>query len=144
MKITSVILGLWLSFQLSAYDFPDVKMPWLRAAPPGVKMMAAYLTIENQTTEKIKLVGAYSPAFGMTEVHRSIEENGQYRMEEQKSLLLNPGDMLSFEPGGLHIMLMMPKETFKIGDVVRICLIYEDTVGNEQVQHLDFPVKTSD
>ena len=124
-----------------AMEFPQPENPWLRAAPPNVKMMAAYLNIENNGDSDKTLVGAFSPTFGMAEIHRSIEENGVYRMEEQKQLTFKSGDKLQFKPGGLHIMLMMPNEAIKLGEDVRICLIYQDSAGEKHVQHLDFPVK---
>lgn len=141
MKTMLLIFSLMAANLAMAFEFPEVKKPWLRAAPPNVKMMAAYLELENTTESDKKLVGAYSPAFGMTELHKSIEENGQYRMEHQPELNLTVGDSLSFQPGGLHIMLMMPEQALKVGDSVRICLIYQDDAGEKHVQHLDFPVK---
>ena len=37
-----------------------------------------------------------------------------------KGKQIKPGDKLQFKPGGLHIMLMMPKETIKLGNPVKI------------------------
>lgn len=141
MKIILTLMMFLMAWTVDAYEFPETEGKWLRAAPPNVKMMAAYLDIENNDDTEKTLVGAFSPAFGMVEIHRSIEENGVYRMEEQKQLTLKSGDKLQFKPGGLHIMLMMPKETIKLGEDVRICLIYQDSAGEKHVQHLDFPVK---
>lgn len=143
MKILSILIMVSAVFSVHAYQFPEIKGEWLRAAPPNVKMMAAYLDIENNDDNEKTLIGAFSPAFGMTEIHRSIEENGVYRMEEQKQLSLKSGEKLQFKPGGLHIMLMMPKQDIVKGEAVRICLIYQDAEGEKHVQHLDFPVKES-
>lgn len=126
----------------SVSGFPEVDKIWLRAAPPGVHMMAAYVTLKNATDRDMKLVGAYSPAFGMAEIHKTILENGVAKMREQKKIILKSGQELSMQPGGLHIMLMRPKSQPEIGEKVRICLIYEDN-GKQLVQHLDFPVKQS-
>ncbi len=143
MKSLLNFILLLIAYNASAYEFPETKGEWLRAAPPNVKMMAAYLVIENNGDADKTLVGAFSPAFGMAEIHRSIEEKGVYRMEEQKQLSIKPGEQLQFKPGGLHIMLMMPKQAIKLGEEVRICLIYQDAEGEKHVQHLDFSVKES-
>ncbi len=141
MKTMTLIFSLMAANLAMAFEFPTVNQPWLRAAPPNVKMMAAYFELENNTANDIKLVGAFSPAFGMTELHKSIEENGQYRMEHQPELNVAVGEALSFQPGGLHVMLMMPEAAIKAGEQVRICLIYQDQTGEKHVQHLDFPVQ---
>lgn len=141
MKKIIVWWALLCSGWAHAIEFPATDDLWLRAAPPGVKMMAAYATLENQTDETLTLIGAYAPDFGMAEIHRTVEENGVFKMREQKSLPLPPQSSIQMEPGGLHIMLMMPERRFQVGDEARICLIYTDAAGAEHVQHLDFPVK---
>ena len=124
-----------------AIEFPTTANLWLREAPPNARMLAAYVTVENTTDQDLKLVGAYAPDFGMTEIHKTIEVDGMLKMREQKELPLPIQSKILMEPGGLHIMLMMPKTKFKAGDETRICLIYQDQDGKEHVQHLDFPVK---
>ncbi len=139
-KIAVLLLGMF-SMAVSANEFPQVDNLWLRAAPPNAKMLAAYLDIDNQTNEDLKLVGAFAPDFSMTEIHKTVEVDGLLKMREQKELILNSQSRLTMEPGGLHIMLMMPQRKLQVGDEVRICLIYENSQGEELVQHLDFPVK---
>ncbi|WP_395374965.1 copper chaperone PCu(A)C [Marinicella sp. W31] len=120
--------------------FPTVNNAWLRAAPPGSPMLAAYIELTNPTQQAIKLVGAYSPAFSMTEIHKTIIIDDMARMREQKEIIIQPGQSVVMEPGGLHIMLMRPQQQLDVGDTVRICLIYAGESENK-VQHLDFPVK---
>ncbi len=136
--ITILLFGSQIGF---ASEFPDANDKWLRAAPPNAKMMAAYVTLENQTAENLNLVGAYAPDFGMAEIHKTVEVDGMFRMREQKQLALSAQSKIVMEPGGLHIMLMMPQRSIQVGDEVRICLIYQNQSGEELIQHLDFPVK---
>ena len=124
-----------------ADQFPSAVDPWLRAAPPNAKMLAAYVTLDNQTEENLKLTGAYAPDFKMAEIHKTVEVDGVLSMQEQPTLSLPIGQTITMKPGGLHIMLMMPTRSFKEGEQVRICLVYTDQDGKESVQHLDFPVK---
>lgn len=139
---TLITLFILLNAQnLLAFDFPKADNLWLREAPPTARMLAAYVTVENNTDEDLTLVGAYAPDFGMTEIHKTIEVDGLLKMREQKELALPKQSKIVMEPGGLHVMLMMPKKKFKVGEEARICLIYTDKDGNEHVQHLDFPVK---
>lgn len=141
MKFLTLII-LSLSTQMAlAFEFPTTAGMWLREAPPNARMLAAYVTVENTTNQDLKLVGAFAPDFGMAEIHKTIEVDGMLKMREQKELPLPVQSKLVMEPGGIHIMLMMPKAKFKAGDEARICLIYQDPDGKEHVQHLDFPVK---
>jgi copper(I)-binding protein len=123
----------------AAHEFPEINNQWLRAAPPGAMMLAAYGELNNNTTEDKVLVGAYSPDFNIAEIHKTIIKDGMAKMVHQPDLTLEPGKQLLFKPGGLHIMLMQPNKQFVEGDEVKICLIYKD--GDEtSVQHIMFPV----
>ena len=122
------------------FIFPQVKQLWMRAAPPNANMLAAYVTVENNTDKNLKLTGAYAPDFGSAEIHKTTEVDGLLKMREQPELLLPVHASVVMKPGGLHIMLMMPQKKFAVGDQARICLIYQDETGHEHVQHLDFPV----
>ncbi len=139
----SIIMGLLLigSQYTLASELPSVEQLWLRAAPPNANMLAAYATLNNQSDSDLKLVGAYAPDFNMAEIHKTIEVDGMFRMREQKELALDAQSSIVMQPGGLHIMLMMPQRSFKVGEEVRICLIYQNQAGEELIQHLDFPVK---
>ena len=137
-----ILLTLSLSHQVAyGFEFPNASELWLREAPPNARMLAAYVTLENQTQQGLTITGAYAVDFGMAEIHKTIEVDGMLKMREQKELTLDVGSKIVMEPGGLHIMLMMPKKKFNAGDEAKICLIYQDNDGKEHVQHLVFPVK---
>ncbi len=126
--------------ETSVFDFPEAADLWMRAAPPNAKMLAAYITVVNNSQNQMKLTGAFAPDFGMAEIHKTVEIDGMLKMREQKELIISAQSSLVMKPGGLHIMLMMPKKKFKVGDQTRICLVYRNAAGEEYVQHLDFPV----
>ncbi len=134
---------LWLA-QVQAEDaFPDARDLWLRAAPPGAHMLAAYGTLTNNTGKPQVLIGAYAPDFGMAEIHKTIFVDGMAKMRHQPQIVIQPGESVELKPGGLHIMLMQPQRTFAIGESIKICLIYSAQDGQEdsRVQHLWFEVK---
>lgn len=79
---------------------------WIRLSPPTMQMTAGYLTIANPNSENRTLVRVSSPKFSSIEIHRTQTDNGTARMVEQKTLLIPAGGSVSFEPGGLHLMLM--------------------------------------
>ena len=113
---------------------------WLQAAPPNAMMMAAYAELRNDSNKDITLVGAYSPAFKMTEIHKSVIENGIAKMIHQPKLVIKPSEKLILKPGSYHIMLMQPIIKFKKGDLIKINLIYQN--GDKlEVKENWFPVE---
>jgi copper(I)-binding protein len=137
---------LWASAALAEESFPQASHLWLRAAPPGAQMLAAYGTLTNNTGKPQTLTGAYAPDFGMAEIHKTVIVDGVARMRHQPAITLQPGETLELKPGSYHIMLMQPAKNFTVGEKAKICLIYTDEKDaqgekKERVQHLWFPVK---
>jgi len=89
---------------------------------PGVAMMAGYLTLTNAGTATIELRGASSDAFDRIEIHRTIVEDGQARMEPVDAIAIDPGERLRLEPGGLHLMMFRPQRVPQVGDTMSIVL----------------------
>ncbi len=99
---------------------------WIRAAPPGVPVLAGYMTLINDSEQNIAIIGAGSPGFRMIEMHRSVSESGMARMVEQDTLTVPAHGRLMLEPNGLHLMLMMPTVAANTGDAVILVLQLED------------------
>ncbi len=145
MKKFSIIIwallnaSLLMAQQEAQQAFPTISNHWLRTAPPNAKMLAAYGQLQNNTNQDKKLIGAFSPDFSMTEIHKTVIEDGIAKMIHQPEQTIAQHDTLTFEPGGLHIMLMHPKRKIVTGDSIKICLVYQQG-DQEIVQHLFFPV----
>jgi copper(I)-binding protein len=135
--ITLILLG---SISLAYAQLPEIEDHWLRAAPPNANMMAAYGELTNTSDQDIYLVGAYSPAFHMTEIHKTIITDGIARMAHQTEILIKQGDSVSFKPGGLHIMLMRPLIKYDLGDLIKVNFIYQHADKNI-IQEVWFPVE---
>lgn len=88
-------------------------------APPG-RMMAGYVDIANVSDEPITLTGAGSPLFERVEMHTVNMDDGVMRMRRMERLKLEPGQTVSLEPGGRHLMLIGPKRLLKAGDTIEI------------------------
>ena len=116
---------------------------WIQAAPPNAKSMAAYATVENVSDESITLLDAYSPAFEMTMIHKTVIIDGIAKMVHQEENKLKPHAKLQFKPGGYHIMLMQPLFKINQGDLIKINLIYL-IHGKRVVQETWFPVEFRD
>jgi hypothetical protein len=93
---------------------------WVREAPPGAPVMAAYLTIENRGKQADRLVAVASTDFPQTEIHNMREQNGVLRMYAIDALPVPAGGQVTLAPGGLHLMLMKPRRALRAGDTVKL------------------------
>ncbi len=100
----------------------SVRDAWIRETPPGMTMMAGYMTLRNNTSRSQVFVAASSPGFATVMIHRTIVTDGMARMVHASRIELAPNASLIFAPGGYHLMLMNPKRTLRAGDPVVINL----------------------
>lgn len=100
--------------------------PWIKEAPPGVRVMAGYLVLENHDNDPIVLTRVSSPTFNRIELHRSVIENDVVRMEAQSQITVDPGDAVSFEPGGYHLMLYDPDNRLTSGELIELHFNFAD------------------
>ncbi len=102
-----------------------VSDPWLRLVLPS-RPAAGYLTLSNASDEARVLVGAEASACGMVMLHRSVQENGQERMEMVKSVAVPAHGEVQFAPGGYHLMCMTPGKEVTPGQSVPVTLRFAD------------------
>lgn len=104
----------------------QVNQPWVREAPPGASVQAAYMQLHNGGQTALKVIAISSPDFARVEMHRTEMKDGMARMLPVKSLDLAPGETLSLAPGGYHLMLFEPHRALRAGDRVQLQLQLED------------------
>jgi len=105
---------------------PRVEGAWIRSVPPTSRMTAGYLSIHNPGPEPLVIVGAESPLFGAVEVHGTTTVDGVSRMRQQESVTVAPGETASFEPGGLHLMLMQANDAIPSSGTIELSLLLAD------------------
>jgi hypothetical protein len=99
--------------------------PWVAEAPPGAKVMAAYMVLENLSDQDQILTKVSSPSFDKAEVHRTEVREGMARMVPVEQMTIEPHAKAVFEPGGHHLMLVGPHQPLREGDVVVLGLEFE-------------------
>ncbi len=104
---------------------------WIRAAPPGVGVLAGYMTMENSGAVDVKVTAAESPQFGMIELHRTVIEDDVARMRKQAYFLVPAGGKLMLAPNDRHLMLMMPNVPLQHGDDVTVVLTLDNGASLE-------------
>src|SRR3990172_11832345 len=102
----------------------QIQDPWVQAAPPNVKVLAAYLEIKNNGEKPRILTNVSSPAFNEIGIHRSVMHENMAHMEHMKELTIPPRASVVLKPGGLHFMLMNAKKPLQIGDQVPMTLTF--------------------
>lgn len=85
----------------------SVAHPWSRATPPGARVAAGYLKIENNGAAGDRLIAATMERAGRAEIHEMSVTDGVMRMRELPAGVGIPSKgSAELKPGGLHIMLM--------------------------------------
>lgn len=102
-------------------DISDARLRLL----PGDLPAAGYFTLHNASPDTITLTGADSPAFAMTHMHLSSEEDGVSHMRPVNRLELGADQTLEFAPGGYHLMFMHRQQPLEVGDKVEVMLQFE-------------------
>jgi copper(I)-binding protein len=103
-----------------------VDRAWVREAPPGASMMAAYLVISNPGNSDATLVAVDSPAFAQVMLHKSETVDGVARMVHLDSLLIPARGSVTLEPGSYHLMMPAPQTRLREGDQVKFLLHFAD------------------
>lgn len=75
---------------------------------PGSGMSAAYLTLTNNSELTIPITRVTSTEFASVQIHESTLENGVARMRAIPELRILPGESVTLQRGGKHLMLMRP------------------------------------
>ncbi|BCN93682.1 transporter [Thiomicrorhabdus immobilis] len=145
MKKTLSILSLSLITSLASFavmanqaDDIDVSAPFAREVPPGAPASASFMTLENKSAQAIKLTAANSTVAQTVELHTHTNDNGVMRMRKVEFIEIPASGTTELKPGGLHIMLIGPKQPLKMGQEVSVDLTFED--GSHKT--VSMPVKS--
>ena len=141
MKIVKQILVFGLAFGLllsgcaaPAAEGVEVREAWTRPAAQGGNG-AVYFVIRSPEADEI--VGAASGVAEAVEMHESKLSGDVMEMRQLQSILLEAGERVTFEPGGLHIMLIGLKQELKPGEEIQLTLQFK----NAQDMELRIPVQ---
>ncbi|RBW41564.1 copper chaperone PCu(A)C [Psychromonas sp. B3M02] len=123
-RLGLVICSLLFSLNSLAAEL-TVTDQYVRATPPHVKNSAAFLTIENQSEESVKLVSVSSDIADRVELHTHISEAGLMKMRQVESILIKGHNSVQLQPGGYHVMFLGLKNDLIAGDSVDITLYFD-------------------
>lgn len=136
---TRLALGAALLLSGLAHAQVTVQDPWVRATVPQQKATGAFMRLT--AAQDMRLVGASSPAAGVTEVHEMKMVDNVMKMRAVPLLDLPAGQTVELKPGGYHIMLLDLKQPVAQGATVPLTLVFEGKDGQRQSQELQVPVR---
>lgn len=88
---------------------------------------AAYMVIENKGTKGDRLLRVEGNVADAIEIHMTDVQNDIMTMRPVESVEIPAGGQVSFEPGGLHIMLINLREPLTAGNRVKLTLVFESS-----------------
>ena len=102
-----------------------VEQPIAAASAKLAKAGAAYMSITNNGDTPDRLV-AVKADFPKVMLHATVEKDGIARMVHlHDGVELNPGETISFAPGGLHVMFMGLTDPLEAGGMIPATLVFE-------------------
>lgn len=107
-------------------DHITVELAVARAVAPGAPVGGAYMQVTNGDDTSHALVAARSDIAEHVELHNHVMEDGMMKMRRMDSVPLPAGETVTFEPGGLHVMLIGLTAPLEAGGTFEIELQFED------------------
>ncbi len=129
--VVSFLIGLALFYPMLgwAHDYTEgnfkITHPWARFTPPGSPNGAAYLVIENKGATPDRLIGAVTPRAAKVEIHGHEMTDDVMSMRQREAVDLPPNESVTFETGGLHLMLIKLTAPLKEGERFPLTLKFE-------------------
>jgi copper(I)-binding protein len=123
-----LLLSALLLYSQAIYAGSEIEITgaWIREAPPGARMMAAFMVIENSGDEDAVLIGVESPDFDHVMLHRTVTVDGVARMQHQDEVRIPAGGSVHLEPGSYHLMMPTPATRPQSGDQAAFLLHFDD------------------
>ena len=87
---------------------------------------AVYFVIENSGDQADSLLMAEATLAEFVELHESkMDSNGMMKMQKQDRVNAPSKDQITFQPGGLHVMLINLTQDLNVGDRFNLTLTFE-------------------
>jgi periplasmic copper chaperone A len=103
-----------------------ISTPWARATPKGAAAGAGYMTITNKGTTPDTVSCVSDDASAQCQIHSVTMEGGVMKMRPVDSgLEIKPGETITLQPGGYHIMFVNLKHPLEQGESVKATLKFE-------------------
>jgi copper(I)-binding protein len=137
--LQTVAAGIAAPAAAADYDVGSmhISTPWARATPKGAASGAGYMTITNRGTTPDTVNCVSDDASAQCQIHSMTMQDGVMKMRPVESgLEIKPGETVTLQPGGHHIMFVNLKHALEQGQSVKATLKFEHA-GTVEV---DYPI----
>jgi copper(I)-binding protein len=86
---------------------------------------AAYMTIVNEGADADRLTSAESNVANSVELHQTVMKDNVMSMSPVEAIEVPANGQVELKPGGYHVMLVGLKQDLKVGDIVKLTLVFE-------------------
>jgi uncharacterized protein YcnI len=117
-----------------------VREPVLRAPPPGARVAGGYMMVTNTGKEPDRLTGGTLEGAGRFEIHEMSMTDNVMRMRPLKDgLVIPPGETVTLQPGGIHVMGLDLGRSYTAGQTVKGTLVFEKA-GKVDIEYAVRPI----
>lgn len=109
----------------------SVQSAWIKLAPPGASVNAAYMRLHNDSSAARIVVAVSADCCEQVMMHESRREGDRVFMAHRDKLEVSARSELVLAPGGLHLMLIGAREPLMENNQVKISLNFAD--GTQQL-----------
>ncbi len=128
-KTLALLLALSLVSVAKADEFTlgdlTIDYPWSKEVPPTSQVIAGFFDVANHGIKDDRLIRASSPIAGKIELHNHFHSDGMMRMRQVDFIDVPADDMVTLEPGGLHIMFFELEKVPLLGESFPVVLTFE-------------------
>jgi uncharacterized repeat protein (TIGR04052 family) len=114
-----VVMNAWVRPTITAEDADEM------ATGAPMFPAAVYMDLLNRGDAPDRLIAAASPVAAVTEIHETTMQDEVMQMGPIDGLDLPVDEVITFEPGGLHIMLIDLERELLFGQAIPVTLTFE-------------------
>ena len=119
--LIAALLAAWAAMPAQAADVTagslKISALWARATPKGASVGGGYMTVTNNGTASDRLIGGSADVARSFEVHEMKMDGGVMKMRPvANGIEIKPGQTVTLEPSGYHVMLVGLKQQLKQGE----------------------------
>ena len=120
--VVIVLIGLTAPLKAATPSDIRVEKAWARASIGTSRPAAAYFTVTNGSSARVRLDRVTTSVAGKAEIHETIKDGAIMRMRPVGKLDILAGESLVLKPGGMHLMLMKLKQPLVRGETFPLSL----------------------
>ena len=121
------LLPMTAQAQRTVHGDAVVEDAWARAAREG-GTGAAYFTVRNTGTDRLRLTDVRTDVASIVTFDKTeVGEDGVARMSAVPGIVIEPGETLTLEPGGMHVMLVDLDRPLVEGGTLPLRLTFYDS-----------------